>query len=224
MKLLKELLNMSENSGLASAGPVDLGDVIRYFPSKSEKAINALAKSGRLTFGGLQAFDDGEYGQAIKQAIQTAEEYLKGGNATIDVDVHIEGTVDGRYEDEYETTDYPIDDFEQVAVGYTLAGNIAVGYDFFLDENIFNDDWDSQFLVVFGTRFDLENPEHREVFNKAWAKWKDTAYRSVMIEIDNTFRQTNLQTYDGPFHDAIRNREFRAFKQFNLNWIGTKNV
>jgi len=189
----------------------DLKEVVKYFPNTMEKAVKTLAKSGRLTFGGAQVFTkSGDYGPALKQAIAEAEALLKDKDTTVDVRTELDGSVadiddGGEFND-----DYPVDDFQETFVGFSFKGDkLVIGFDAWLDEEIFNQDWDKHFEETFGEDFDMENPKHEKIFNKAHKEFKQTAFLGLLVEVNEDFHAT---MDDMPFTDGFHKGAAREFK------------
>jgi len=189
----------------------ELKEVVKYFPNTLEKAVKTLAKSGRLTFSGELVFTkSGEYGPALKQAIAEAEALLNNEETTIDVRTELDGSVadiddGGEFND-----DYPVDEFQETFVGYAWKGDkLVIGFDAWLDEEIFNQDWDKHFEETFGEDFDMDNPKHEKIFNKAHKEFKDLAFLGLVVEVNEDFHAT---MEDLPFPDGFHKGAAREFK------------
>lgn len=187
----------------APAGPIELSDLTKYFPNTYRKAIQTLIKSDRLVFNGEKLFKkDGDYGPALDQASANAEALLKDEDNTIDFRVEMDGSVADIDDGGEFSADYPIDDAEEVYIGYDpRRKKLIVGFDAWLDEDIFNQDWDEQFERIFGEEFDYDNPKHEAIFDDAWEKFKKGAFMGLVVEVDEDGNATfEDMPYEGGFY------------------------
>lgn len=201
--------------------PLELKDLVKYFPNNYKRAVNTVAKAGRLTFGGMEVFEKGgNNGPALERAIAECEQFLKDKDNTVDVNIDMDGTVADIDEHGTVTGDYPLDQFNLVYTGYTVRGdNLVLGFDVWLDEEIFNQDWDEQFEKTFGEEFDMEDPKHEKIFKKAHKEWQSFSFMGVMLEVDEAFSVSmdSMPLPDG-FHKGLeRMRSRMGLIDFDLS-------
>lgn len=167
--------------------PIELKQLTNYFPNTYKKAAKTLAKSGRLMFGDMQVFDDkGEYGPALEHAVAAAEQKMKdhGIEVVIDLNGHV-ADIDDEGQIKYEDTNIS---FEETFVGYARNGDqLIIGYDVWLDEDTFNEEFDTAFEKTFGEEFDHDNQHHEKIFNDAYKQWKEISFCGQAVEVDESF-------------------------------------
>lgn len=183
---------------------VELKELVKYFPNTYKKAVNTLAKAGRLTFGGEVVVKDGDHGPALERAIAEAEEYLKADDFSIEVDVEMDGSVadidDGGMLS-YEATD---NDYEFTYSGYSMRGDrLIIGFDAWLNEEEFSEKWDPQFEKVFGEDFDMDNPAHEKIFNHARKAYMTRSFLGVVVEVDDKFNVVDTLPLADGFHKGV---------------------
>jgi hypothetical protein len=188
----------------APAGqPIELKELTKYFPNTYEKAARTLAKSGRLMFGGEAVFTkSGEYGPALERAIAEAEALLKDESSTVNIRLELDGTVADIDEHGEYDVDYPVTEAQEVYVGYSARGNkLIIGFDAWLDEEIFNQDFDKQFEETFGLDFDMDDDGHEKIFNATREQFQKYSFMGLVVEVNEDFYATfEDMPYEGGFY------------------------
>ena len=187
--------------------PIELEDLLKYFPNTYMKAVKTLANSGRLVWDGKQVFTkSGEYGPALKQAVAEAEQFLRDEDTTVDITVEMDGSVADIDDGGDFTSAYPLDDFQEVYVGYSTKGkHLLIGFDCWIDEEIFNQDWDTEFEKTFGEDFDGDDPKHAKIFSKAWKEFKENSFIGALVMVDQAGHCELDLTMPGGFYKGIYN-------------------
>ena len=184
--------------------PVDLKDVVKYFPSQHKKAIKAFARTGRLTFGGQKVFDEGgQNGDALDEAIQMAKRFLEHEPVEVSVMFDTEGTdLEMDRDMSHWEFDGKIHEAQPVWVGYnTKTDDLVLGFDVWLDEEVFNQEWDNKWDDAFDESFDMDNEEHEKVFNRAWKKYSQNQFFGAIVEVNsNMHASMNTEIMDGGFY------------------------
>lgn len=191
-----------------SDDPVEIKDVVENFPSQYRKAIKAFQNNGRLRFGGDQVWTaDGEYGQAINDAIKVATRLLKNEPIDVEVDFNVGGTELSTSGDPSFTFDADVEEVREVWMGYDVKSDqLLIGFDVWIGDNEFNDEWDEKFEQAFEEDFDMDNEEHEKVFNRAWKEFSNNQMFYGAIVSVNTGMHADMETpempggfYRGPF-------------------------
>jgi hypothetical protein len=192
MNTLKELIALHEaadpsNENIPANGPVDIKDVVKYFPTQGDNAIKAFAKKGRLQFGGKTLYAaDYEPGAGLKQAIRVAKAEIRDERIDVRVDMSGAGTRFRNNTTEEFEFDSQINDMEEVWMGYDTESNeLMIGFDCWTSEDDFNDAWDKEFEKNFGEEFDHEDKDHEKIFNKARQEYLDNYGMLGMLVLVN---------------------------------------
>lgn len=187
--------------------PVELKDVVKYFPSQHKKAIKAFAKTGRLTFGGQQVYDEGGApGEGLDEAIHVAKRFLEHEKVEVTVMFDLAGTdleMKSRDMSHWEF-DAEVTDSTEVWVGYnTKTDDLLIGFDAWVGEDAFNEEWDQQWDKTFDEPFDMDNEEHEKVYDRAWKKYSQNVFYGAVVEI-------NSNMHAGMDMDLMENGFFRG--------------
>ncbi len=163
----------------APAGPIELKDLIKYFPGTYAKAIAKMWGKDRLVYKGMKFFDKGGLGEAYDKANDAIEAWIKDEDNKVEVALPVNvGIMD---EFIYEAS---IDDVQEVYVGYRPDGDeLYVGVDAWLDENDFNENWDREFKKASGETYDEENEEHSDAFHTAWKEYTSMGGYGILFHI-----------------------------------------
>lgn len=176
--------------------PIELKEVTKYFPNTYQKAVRTLAKQGRLTFGGVLLFTkNGENGPAINKALAEAHTLITdkdGDHNKVQIRVEMNGSVANLDNGTDFDIDAKIDDVNQAYIGYAQKGDyLIIGYDAWISDNEFNEEWDKKFEETFGEDFDNENTQHEKILNAAWKQFRDTQmFFGIAVEVDTNFYAT----------------------------------
>ena len=184
---------------------VELSDIVKYFPNTYQKAANALMNKGRLTFNGELLYKDGDRTTFLDQAISHAENELK--QEEIEMSFEIDGTV-GDIDDsgamEYSAK---VDSVELEYVGYDVVSNsLLIGFDVWISEDDFNNEWDKSFERIFGIEFDSEDENHSAIFDHVWDEYigrngkKGRTFFGAIVEVDTELNADPERIFDGGLH------------------------
>lgn len=205
MKLSDIVVKEAAPDAVPPGGTVELKDLVKNFPNTYKKAVVTLAKSGRLTYGGEPVFDKGgEYGPALDQAIASADELLEDEHTTTDLNIEMDGSVADIDDGGTFTADYPLGENQETFVGYSVSDNLLIiGYDVWLDEEIFNQDWDKEFERAFGMDFDHDDPDHAKIFDHAWKEFKTNSFMGAAVSVNARGSASLEQVAVGGFHKGV---------------------
>ena len=174
MDLLKELHNLYE-AEIPGTGLVEIKDVVESFPTKARKAILALLSKHRLAINGVPILDNSD-----NDVISMIDEQLRDEKFPIQLSFDAAYGRTHHINMEYEDDEYKIGDSQLEYLGYEPERrHLLAGYTTFLDENIFNEEWDKAFEEETNEEFDYENHDHKEAYNHVWEQFKD--YRGFII-------------------------------------------
>ena len=193
--------------------PIDLNDLLEFFPNTYKKAVSTLAKSGRLTWGGKKVFTkDGDYGPALEQAVADAESFLK--DEKIEITLELDGAVADLDEHSDFTGEYELDEHQEVYVGFATRGEkLMIGFDVWLDEDNFNQDFDKEFETAFGEDYDGDNPDHEKIFNHTRDQFLKQSFVGVLVGVDQDGNCDIEHSAPGGFYKGIYNDSI--FKRLN---------
>jgi len=184
--------------------PVELKDVVEFFPSQYKKAIKAFAKKGRLRFGGDELFtSDGEHGPALDDAIRVAQRFLKHEPINVEVEFNTAGTDLPEPSDRSFEIECDVEESTPVWVGYdTKQDMLLLGFDVWIGDNEFNDEWDNKFEDAFGEGFDQDNEDHDKVFDKAWKTFSNgQMFYGAIVQVNaGGHAEMEMPIMDGGFY------------------------
>lgn len=212
MDFLKQLLCLTENIDT----PIEVADVIRNFPSRYKSALKSLWGKERLVFNGLSFFaDNGIYDQLDDAVSKFAKSSRYHG---IDIELETHDELDGKtIELSYADDSDPTDAGQEVYLGFSPSKNILlVGYDTGLSEELFNEEWDKQWVKTFGrrTEFDIDNSEHHAFYDSVWKKFSDMSAHMVFeVTVKNGKVQVIQQADSGNFTTLFYSAGLKALKQ-----------
>lgn len=175
---LNEILLEKKSEG----PPVEIGELIKAFPSKHEKAIHKLWGGKRLVYKGQPLFlvdDNGhvtDLGPAYEGADKAVEDFLK--NPDVEVEVYFKGNSETVHLDSEGDLEG-----QEVYLGYDpKTDRLWIGYDMFLrddgaDEgpvwNAFADLYYDHFGVRWIDDPDMKDSEQKRLDKQQGKAWKD---------------------------------------------------
>jgi hypothetical protein len=173
---LKLLLESSQNS------PLELRDVIKFFPNTYKKVFRQFWGSPRLTYHGLPFFDEDGMGPAYDMIEGAVKDAMSDEDFTVEIHIEMPDNDMGMESFSYQGK---IDDKQEVYLGYGQKEDaLFVGYDAWLHEEDFNTEWDKEFEKQTGHEFDSENDEHQEVFDHAWKAYSNNTMMGMLFRVD----------------------------------------
>jgi hypothetical protein len=180
--------------------PIEVADVIKYFPKNYMKVLRVLWGKPRLSYHGMSFFGDGDNAyDKIDAAIKAA---IKDG---LEVPVSID--VDGTDDLDMDSLNYdaPVSDYQEVYLGYQPSSDsLYVGIDAWLNEEDFNDAWDREFKNQTGESFDMDDEEHAKVFNSAWENYKDSDFYGILFKLSKDLDDVEeVASIPGGFYKGI---------------------
>ena len=195
---------------------VELGDLVKFYQNTYKKAMRA--KKGALTYKGQLVFGDGEDGPAILNAQNRVDRLLKR-NAGIEVEIEMDlSRVEGSRKQHHAFTfNSPIDDKSLVFVGYRPEDNgLYVGFDAWIGEAAFNEEWDREFKKATGQNFDDENPGHDHAFSSVWTKFKDEMFFGLLYHTSGLAAEEALVMPGGFFKGIAKSAIFKRLDIIDL--------
>lgn len=197
MKLLTELLNLIESP--EPQGPVDIHDVVKYFPKNTAKAALALLKNNRLEVKGKDFFDFLD--EVLEPAGQKA---LKKHEFELTFDVTIDGkSIDG---------EVPADDSQEVYCGYSPSKNVfIVGFDVWINEGEFDELFEKTFKRIRGHIFDHDDTEDRKIYDQAWKEFQAQVFQGYAVEVSINGKAGNFEhSLPGGFYRSPMMSEIKS--------------
>lgn len=201
----------------APAGPIELKDLIEYFPGNYAKAIQKMWGKDRLVYKGMKFFDKGGLGEVYDKALEAIDEWYRDEDNKVNVYLPIpDGDNLGMTEFEYEAS---VESLQEVYVGYRPEGDrLYIGVDAWLDENDFNDEWDRKFKSETGKEYNEEYEDHSALFHDAWKKYTNMRGYGILFHV--TFSsggaaevEVELESQGG-FYGGVR--KMSPFKSLGL--------
>jgi hypothetical protein len=219
MQLLQELLALRE----APEVPVELKDIVAAFPKHHAKALEKLWGGRRLVWHGDRFFDHNELGDAYVKAEAAAEAYINDGYETeVNQEIEADDLVDG--------SDAPGNaDFTWMAgfgdqdggsrqecyLGYDpVKDKLYIGFDAWVDEDNFNNDFDAAFKEATGLEYDSDDEQHHEVYNNLWQEYQSEGYGfwGLVFEITHNGDDYHAEEAFPPMAGGFYRGMYRQFK------------
>ena len=202
-----ELLESSQDRVL------ELKDVIKFFPNTYAKAIAVKWGDHALMYHGKPFF--GKEGiRDVYDEINDVAEYVK---ETTKVQMIFQAEANDLGFDEFDG-EIDVAEAQEVYLGYDKDHDaLYVGFDMWLDEESFNREWDEQFETQTGKSFDMDDPEHQEIFDSIWQQYKDQGMAGGLFRLipsRGSFEAEEEYVMQGGFYRGIYSQSF--FKNMDL--------
>lgn len=211
MKLAE--LKLVEAAEQAPAGPIELKDLIKYFPGNYAKAIQKMWGKDRLVYNGMKFFDDGKLGEAYDKATDAVEATMKESDFTAPVSLHLpDGDALGMTEFEY---DAHIESSQEVYLGYSSEHDqLFLGVDAWLDENDFNEEWDRKFKADTGVSYNEDEEDHSALFHDAWKKYTNMGGYGILFELSKDLHHAEpvIFSQGGFYRGVCKDPQFKRFQ------------
>ena len=170
--LLQEINAEGEN-------PFELANIVKLFPRTYLKIIRQLVgKPHKLKYQGLDLFDEDGEGPGLHAATTEVKRHIAAGDCKVDIALpvpELHGFL------EYEAA---IKDVQHVWTAYDLHNNkLLLGFDAWISEDDFNEQWDSFFEATTDEEFDYDNPEHEEIFSKVHQTYMKIGFYGLLYEV-----------------------------------------
>lgn len=223
MSILRELINLQENADdikvVKSNEPLELADIVEYFPSKHKAVLDKLWGTERLTWHGKKFFDENNLGDAYVDAEEAVDAVFN--------DVRVDGgiTISPVFKSGFPELDFDPDtvewevefdknDKQEVYLGYDpKTDKLYMGFDVWIDESVYNEAFDEQFERIVGERFDDENKVHQEIARETWEKYNKSmqGFYGIIFEIthDDAAEELPQFTNPGGFYGGDSYKEFK---------------
>ena len=177
---VSQLITLPLNEANVQTDNKDLKDIVKYFPSTTQKVVNALVKSDRLTYNGTSVMDD-----LYQKLENTASERAQKANATINIDIPSEDFPNLKGTDTVEfyidEVELEVSDLEEVYLGYDASNDtFTMGFDAWFDEEAF---WEKINKVADKKRIDSSSDEFHAYCDKIWKHLKRTLNGHVLVNI-----------------------------------------
>jgi hypothetical protein len=202
-----------------AANPVELGDLVRFYKNTYVKAMRA--KKNALTYKGQLVFGDGEDGPAIDNAQSRITRLLKRNDGIeVDIEMDLSKVKGSRKQHHTFTFNSPIDDKSLVFVGYRPEDNgLYIGYDAWIGEAAFNEEWDSEFKKATGQDFDDEKPGHEHAFSAVWTKFRDEMFFGLLYHTSGQAAEEALVMPGGFFKGIHKSANFKQLDIIDLTQL-----
>jgi hypothetical protein len=176
--ILQELLTLLEEK------PIELRDVLEYFPKHHGKALEKLWGGSRLMWHGDRFFANNELGPAYEHSLNAATEFMKNDYET-NVNMDIEDSEGDVQSMEFDVHFNP-EDGQECYLGYSPKHDtLLIGFDIGVSEDEFNEAFDNAFKEHHGEEHDMDHEDHQKIFSKVWEDYKRQKYNfwGVLFEI-----------------------------------------
>lgn len=222
-------MKISELLNEATTRPLELRDIVKFFPNTYRKVLRAKLSTDQVTYHGLQLqHEDGEgdmeFGPAYDKALAAAEYAIEqNGGVTVDVEMSVMND-DGDTSHHHYSFETPIDEKSEVYVGYSPENDaLYLGFDCWISENEFNESWEREFEEATGEQFDSDNPQHEAAFQKVWNHFKDRMMYGMLFEVtahNGHWEANEMYCIPGTFYQGIY--KFPGFQRLELIDLRTK--
>jgi hypothetical protein len=210
MSILQELMTLLEEK------PIELHDVIKYFPKHHGKALSKLWGGTRLMWHGDRFFGDGDLGPAYHKALEAAEKYMKDGYNT-EVQMEVEGP-DGDSEEMNIDVQFKDEEPQECYLGYSPKyDKLYIGFDCGVSESDFNDEFDRAFEQAHGESNDIDNEKHAAIFNKVWEDYKREKYSfwGLIFEITHDGEKYQAEEFLPPDPGGFYHKMYRHLRSMH---------
>jgi hypothetical protein len=209
--------------------PLELRDIIKFFPNTYARVMKAKWGGGQLVFHGHPFFSARSGTHSLGSAYEGAEgavDLILADDYRIEVPVTMDlrplksilnskKNIEPSYDFMFEAT---ISDKQEVYLGYSPSDDsLYIGYDMWINDGEFNEAWDHEFRSATGVDYDPENPEHEAVFNSVWQKQRDNMFFGGLFHVTehyNKWNATEVQITSGGFYKGIYRTPF--FRNLDL--------
>lgn len=212
-------LQVKEAEEPSSSGPVEVKDLVEFYPKNVRAAIMKLWGGPRLVYHGHKFFSsENEAGDLYDMINVALKSYVNDGHE-IEMSIPVQPAGDLDMGDmNYDAT---IDDYQEVYLGYDpKSDNLFVGIDAWLNEQDFNDAWDREFEKYTGVQYDEENEQHQAMFKDAWESYKGLGFQGLLFEMTlngETFDlEPALEMSHGFYKGIYRTPQFKDFGLIDL--------
>lgn len=200
------------------AGPVEVADIIRNFPSQHKKALQKLWGGPRLVYHGMPFFDEiyDKIGPVLEAAQKRVEVEL-----SIQLDERLVQAINPKADwDEFEFSS-KVADGQEVYMGYDLkADSLYVGIDAWIDEEDFNSEWDKQFKRNMKEEFESDEPSHQKLFNAVHKQYQKLGFQGVLFKLNKvgrSFKAVEVMTNEKGFYQGTyKSGEFKSLGLVDL--------
>lgn len=167
MSVLKELLALRE-----AEVPMELADIVKFFPNKHGEALQKLWGGKRLVWHGMRFFDEGGMGAAYEKVEEAAKAYIDDGyhaEASLEVNLPDGESADVEWNPKFES-----DEVQEVYLGYDpKRDTLIIGFDAWTSDEEFNNAFDKTWEDETGDDHDMDEPEHQDAYNAVWKEYND---------------------------------------------------
>lgn len=213
-------MKLSEILREADGQPLELRDVVKFFPHTYKKVFNAKwGQPDSLVFHGHPFFthdDEGDHalGSAYAGVDDAVDEYIKDRDFKIEVELTMDLSKyaenhDVQYHDHDFTFEAAVSDKQEVYLGYSIHEDcLYAGYDAWIHEEDFNEAWDRHFQHATGDRFDWDDEDHQEVFQKVWDHFKNQMGYGLLFKVaehGGRWKAAEVEASQGGFYKGIKN-------------------
>lgn len=167
--------------------PVELTDIVKYFPNNAQKAAEKLLQNDRLVVNGKPFFD--YYHEVV---LPRAEALAK--KSEYELTFPIEGDL--------VHVSVSADEVQEVYCGYSQkSGVFIVGFDVWTNNQDFDDAFEKHFHAVTGRQFDLDDDE--ETYDEVWEAYKTQSMQGFAVSIYPNGRVAEYEeSFTGGFYKA----------------------
>ena len=194
---------------------LELRDVVKFFPNTYARVIRAKWGSKQLTYRGMPFFvpDEDTSTRTVYDEVDAAEEYIR---ANVSVPVSYTPSKNDLGFEEMDA-DLNVADAREVYLGYDAQHNqLLIGFDLWLDEESFNQEFEKSFREQTGEEFDNDDPDHEAVFQSIWDQHKNAFAGGLfrLVPKGRGFEVEEEYVMGGGFYKGIYRQDF--FKRMDL--------
>lgn len=208
-------MKLNEIHSQVRPSTLELKPLVKYYTAQG-RHDDLQAKLGqewgksRLTYKGKPFFGGNALGEAYEKAEAAARRVMRDDGFTIDFHVEMPSG--------FAVLHLHVDDAQENYLGYDAdSDTLYIGFDAWLNETEFNEEWERVFRQVERESFDEDDPEHSAAYNNAWKKFTKEGMTGILFHIvarGNVWRAEEIMTQPGGFYRSIYRSEL--FKSIGL--------
>lgn len=221
MATLKELFALVE----APSVPIDLKDIVQFFPGQHGQTLTKLWGKSHLTWHKDRFFVNGAPGPAYTRAEAAAKKYISRGYKTdcmLNVEVgkdFYELNFNVEFSDEHST------DPQECYIGFDpITDKLYIGFDAYVTEDEFNKAFDAAFKKTKDQEHNMNDLDHQKVFDTARYEYKKLhmGFWGLMFEITHKGGEYTAEEAMGPAPNGFYKGQFKQFKVSHANVIDVR--
>jgi hypothetical protein len=219
MTILKELLSLIE----APQVPIELKDVIEFFPENHGKALSKLWGGHNLVWHRMKFFDGDKLGPAYTKALKAAEDFINADYDTIVDDTYLTmGKAGKNFSTPIYFSERKNSFNREVYLGYDpVRDKLIIGFDADVNEEHFLTTFMEEFADLTGEEFDHELPAHKKVLDSSLKEYKQNGYDKWGLTIEVSDHDGSFSAEEGldPMPGGFYKGAFKMLKRQNTHIV-----